>query len=245
MSRSIRNDNRKAGELREVRIRPGFVATADGSCLMEMGGTRVICTASITPGVPEWLQGQGRGWVTAEYGMLPASTGRRKARPIGKPDGRSAEIQRLIGRVLRSVVRLERLGENTIHLDCDVLTADGGTRTASITGSYVALAQAVRRGHAQGLIARGALSGPIAGVSVGLVNGKALLDLDYSEDAAADVDMNLAMTARGRFVELQATSERAPFDDAELQAMLRLGRRGIRQLIAAQRRAIASIKQDK
>ncbi len=239
-----RHDGRRANELRPLEIRVGFVPTADGSCLVELGGTRVICTASIVAGVPDWLSGAGRGWVTAEYGMLPASTGQRKRRPIAGPDGRAAEIQRLIGRTLRSVTVMDRLGENTIYLDCDVLTADGGTRGASITGAYVAMAQAMAAGTKSGLFAKGALKGPVAAVSVGIVEGPALLDLDYVEDAAAEVDMNVAMTAGGKFVELQGTAERTPFDGKQLEKMLSLARSGIRKLIAAQRRTIAGIKQD-
>jgi len=242
MARTItRQDGRRANELRPVTITPGYVSTADGSCLMELGGTRVICTASLVEGVPEWLLGSGRGWVTAEYGMLPASTGRRRKRPVGRLDGRAAEIQRLIGRVLRNVVRMDRLGENTIYLDCDVLTADGGTRTAAITGAYVALAQAALRAARSDRSSRGILKGPVAAVSVGIVAGRALLDLDYAEDQAAEVDMNVAMTAAGRFVEIQGTSEGAPFGTPQLEAMLRLARGGIRRLILAQKRTIATL----
>ncbi len=242
MARTItRQDGRRANELRPVTITPGYVSTADGSCLMELGGTRVICTASLVEGVPEWLLGSGRGWVTAEYGMLPASTGRRRKRPVGRLDGRAAEIQRLIGRVLRNVVRMDRLGENTIYLDCDVLTADGGTRTAAITGAYVALAQAALRAARSDRSSRGILKAPVAAVSVGIVAGRALLDLDYAEDQAAEVDMNVAMTAAGRFVEIQGTSEGAPFGTPQLEAMLRLARGGIRRLILAQKRTIATL----
>ncbi len=242
MAVATRHDGRRASELRAVKITTGYVPTADGSCLMELGGTRVICTASFVAGVPGWLAGNGRGWATAEYGMLPASTGQRRRRPIGRPDGRSTEIQRLIGRVLRSVVAMEKLGENTIYVDCDVLTADGGTRTAAITGAYVAMAEALARRLPAGAGRRGLLKGPVAAVSVGIVDGRCLLDLDYPEDAAAQVDMNVAMTKAGKFVEVQGTSERAPFDGRQLQAMLRLARSGIRRLIAAQQRAIRNAK---
>lgn len=238
MATGRRHDGRRARELRPVTITPGYVSTADGSCLMTMGGTRVICTASVTEGVPDWLEGTGRGWVTAEYGMLPASTGARKRRPIGRPDGRSAEIQRLIGRVLRLAVTMEKLGERTVYLDCDVLTADGGTRTAAITGAWVALAQAV----ATAPLPPAALGAPVAAVSVGVVAGRTLLDLDYREDAAAEVDLNVAMTAAGKYVEIQGTSEGAPFDDAQLAAMLRMARSGIRKLVAAQRRAARTFR---
>ncbi|MBS3821542.1 MAG: ribonuclease PH [Planctomycetes bacterium] len=234
-----RVDGRRANELRPVNIIPDFVGTADGSCLIEVGGTRVICTASITPGVPTWREASGLGWVTAEYGMLPASTGRRKKRPLGKPDSRGVEIQRLIGRVLRGVVRFNQIADMTISLDCDVLEADGGTRTAAITGAYVALARAVNVGRSDGRFSGTVLSGQVAAVSVGMVDGRAVLDLCYAEDSAAEVDMNLAMTASGKFVDIQGTSEGAPFSGDDLQTMLRLGRRGIRELLAAQKKIIA------
>ena len=217
---------------------PGYVPTADGSCLVQMGGTRVICTACLIEGVPEWLAGSGRGWVTAEYGMLPASTAKRKRRPWGKPDGRAAEIQRLIGRVLRGAVAMDALGENTIYLDCDVLTADGGTRTAAINGAYIALAEAAAKLD----LPRRLLGPPVAAVSVGIVADQVLLDLDYAEDAAAEVDLNVAMNAAGRYLEIQGTGESAAFDDAQLQAMLKLARSGIRRIIAAQRRVVRELK---
>ena len=204
-----------------------------------MGRTQVICTASWVEGVDQWRKGSGKGWVTAEYGMLPASTSSRKPRPIAKPDGRGVEIQRLIGRVLRSVVCFEKLQERTIYLDCDVLQADGGTRTAAINGAYVALVLAVKKKMSLGLCPRGVITGAVAGVSVGIVDGKVLLDLDYSEDSGAQVDMNLAMTSKGEFVELQGTAEQKPFAPAELEKMLAVGRTGIRKLIQAQRRAIS------
>jgi len=199
----------------------------------------VICTASFSPGLPRWRQGSGLGWVTAEYGMLPASTGRRKSRPVLKQDGRSVEIQRLIGRVLRSVVQFGRLGENTITLDCDVLEADGGTRTAAVTGAYVALALAVADAAERGLCSPRTLRGAVAGVSVGIIDSTPVLDLDYHEDSGADVDMNVAMTNGGKFIELQGTAERSAFSMDELQALLALAGRGIRKLIAAQRAAIS------
>jgi len=225
-------------ELRPVRITPGFVRKADGSCLIEMGSTRVICTASLTPGVPEWRAGKGLGWMTAEYGMLPASTGGRKARPGVKPDGRGVEIQRIIGRVLRTVVDLSALGENTLYLDCDVLEADGGTRTAAITGAYVALSLAVSRAAAKGVCKPGAVRGAVSAVSVGIVNGLAVLDLDYAEDSTADVDMNVAMLDDGTFVELQGSSEKSAFDDKQLSAMLTLAKKGIKRLLAEQKNAL-------
>ncbi len=231
-------DGRRADQLRPVKITPGFVGTADGSCLIEIGGTRVICTACIEADVPKWREEQGLGWVTAEYGMLPASTGQRKRRPGLKSDGRSVEIQRLIGRVLRSVVQFDKLGPYTIYLDCDVLEADGGTRTASITGSQVALGLAIKKGLADGRFSRGALTGSVAAVSVGIVNGQPMLDLCYQEDSQADVDMNIAMTDKGKYIELQGTSEAAPFDADQLQQMLKLGSKGIRKLLSLQKHAL-------
>jgi ribonuclease PH len=209
-----------------------------------MGETRVICTASHTDGVPKWLSGSGRGWVTAEYGMLPASTGDRKQRDVtkGRPDGRSVEIQRLIGRSVRAVVDFSALGENTIYLDCDVLTADGGTRCASITGAYVALALACGTLRERGVLARSPLTGSLAAVSCGIVAGTPLLDLDYSEDSTAEVDANVVMTGDGGLVEVQATAERTPLSRANLDALLVLAAKGIDELRAAQERAIAAPK---
>ncbi|NQU75059.1 MAG: ribonuclease PH [Planctomycetes bacterium] len=234
-----RHDGRKADQLRPVTIEVDFVPAADGSCLIAYGTTRVICTASFSPGVPAWLKGTGRGWVTAEYGMLPASTGERKSRPIAKPDSRATEIQRLIGRVMRSVVRMERLGENTITLDCDVIVADGGTRSAGITGAYVALARAIGQAQAAGRVRPGAMLGGVAAVSVGIVAGRCVLDLDYIEDSAAEVDMNVAVTSAGRYVEVQGTAESGTFTHTQLDKMLALARRGCRRLAAVQRQAIA------
>jgi len=242
MADKLRHDGRRLGELRDVAITAGFVSTADGSCLFELGKTRVICTASFDEDVPAWRANSGLGWVTAEYGMLPASTGKRKRRPIGKPDSRGVEIQRIIGRVLRSVVRFDRLGQNTITLDCDVLEADGGTRTAAITGAYVALCLAVENAAARGLCKPKVVEGAVAAASVGVVQGRAMLDLDYVEDSEAEVDMNVAMTSAGKFVEIQGSSERKPFDLAQLQAMLNLARRGMRKLARAQRQAIKDAK---
>ena len=239
MAAKKRHDGRRTNELRPVQITPDFVGTADGSCLIEMGRTRVICTASVVAGVPRWREETGEGWVTAEYGMLPASTGGRKSRPLYRPDSRGVEIQRLIGRVVRNVVRFDRLGANTIHLDCDVLEADGGTRTASITGAQVALSLAVARGAEAGTFSPRALRSTVAAVSVGVVAGRAVLDLDYAEDSTAGVDMNVAMTRGGKFVELQGTGEGEAFDAEQLQQMLRLARGGIRQLHRAQRLAVA------
>ncbi len=235
---AARHDGRRAGELRPVTIEVDFIPSASGSCLIAVGRTRVICTASFVPGVPGWMSGRGSGWVTAEYGMLPASTDSRRRRPIGKPDSRGTEIQRLIGRALRSVVRMDRLGENTVHLDCDVIEADGGTRTASITGAYVALARALAVAEADGLVAARTLASSLSAVSVGIVDGRAVLDLDYREDSAAEVDMNVAVTATGRYVEVQGSAEGATFSGTQLDEMLKLARRGCRQLTALQRQAV-------
>lgn len=232
-----RLDGRRPGQLRPVKITPDFVGTADGSCLIEMGGTRVICTASVLPERPRWRD-EGLGWVTAEYGMLPGSTPDRKARPLKKQDGRSVEIQRLIGRSLRGVVNFAKIADNTIYLDCDVLEADGGTRTASITGAQVALGRAIVRGTEAGLFARAAMTGRVAAVSVGIVDGVPMLDLNYAEDSSAEVDMNVVMTNGRKFIEVQGTSEAAPFDDEQLQQMLMLAKRGIGKLLRLQTAAI-------
>ena len=241
MAKPPRHDGRRPGELRPITITPDFVPSACGSCLIEAGQTRVICTASLDETLPEWKKASNQGWVTAEYGMLPASTGRRKSRPIGKPDSRATEIQRLIGRVLRCGVDLDRLGPITLTIDCDVLQADGGTRTAAITGGYVAMARALRRAAAEGKCSPAALAGPVAAVSVGIVDGVCLLDLDYREDVAAEVDMNVAMIRGGRFIEIQGTAEKQPFDLPQLEQMLQLARRGISRLMQAQKRAIEGV----
>jgi ribonuclease PH len=248
---TTRSYGRAADGLRPTTIQPGFVATATGSCLISVGETRVICTASAQDSVPRWMAGQGRGWVTAEYGMLPASTGDRKQRDVskGRPDGRTVEIQRLIGRALRGVIDFGALGENTIWLDCDVLTADGGTRCASITGAYVALALAcdvlIGRGaigaHAAGGGGSGSpLTGEVAAVSCGIVGGVPLLDLDYSEDSTAEVDANVVMTGDGGLVEVQATAERTPLSRAHLDELLALAQGGIDELRRVQQQAIAA-----
>ncbi len=238
-----RSYGRMAGQLRPVEIEPGFVRTATGSALISMGETRVICTASAQEGVPRWMAGKGRGWLTAEYGMLPASTGDRKARDIskGRLDGRSVEIQRLIGRSLRVVIDLNALGERTIYLDCDVLQADGGTRCASITGAYVALALACKRLQSKERIERSPLTGSIAAVSCGIVGGAAMLDLDYGEDSNAEVDANVVMTGEGGLVEVQATAERTPLSRASLDELLALAADGIDQLRAVQEQVLAEI----
>ena len=241
----MRNDGRAPGDLREIRIDTGFVRTATGSALIEAGGTRVICTASVAEEVPRWLKGKGRGWVTAEYGMLPASTGDRKQRDVskGRPDGRSVEIQRLIGRSLRGVIDFEALGERTVWIDCDVLEADGGTRCLAITGGYVALELALRTLVADARLDRVPLNQSVAAVSCGIVEGEALLDLDYSEDSTAEVDANVVMTGDGGLVEVQATAERTPLSRASLDELLALAEAGIERLRAAQEEAVAAAAQ--
>ena len=237
-----RRDGRSADDLREININTGFVSTATGSALIEAGGTRVICTASVDEDVPRWMAGRGRGWITAEYGMLPASTGERKRRDIskGRADGRSVEIQRLIGRSLRGIVDFAGLGERTVWVDCDVLEADGGTRCAAITGGYVALELALRRLVFEGKLDSVPLTQSVAAVSCGMVDGRALLDLDYSEDSTAEVDANVVMTGDGGLVEVQATAERTPLSRASLDELLALAAVGIEQLRAAQLEAVGA-----
>ncbi len=237
-----RSYDRAPDGLRPVSIEPGFVRTATGSALISMGETRVICTASVQDGVPRWLAGSGRGWVTAEYGMLPASTGERKQRDVsrGRPDGRTVEIQRLIGRSLRGVVDFALLGERTVYVDCDVLQADGGTRCASITGGLVALRVAFARLVSEGALDRPPLTGTVAAVSCGIVAGVPLLDLDYSEDSTAEVDANVVMTGDGGLVEVQATAERTPLSRAHLDDLLALAAQGIAELRSLQDGAVAA-----
>ena len=237
-----RSYDRAPDGLRPVSIEPGFVRTATGSALISMGETRVICTASVQDGVPRWLAGSGRGWVTAEYGMLPASTGERKQRDVsrGRPDGRTVEIQRLIGRSLRGVVDFALLGERTVYVDCDVLQADGGTRCASITGGLVALRVASARLVSEGALDRPPLTGTVAAVSCGIVAGVPLLDLDYSEDSTAEVDANVVMTGDGGLVEVQATAERTPLSRAHLDDLLALAAQGIAELRSLQDGAVAA-----
>jgi ribonuclease PH len=240
----MRSDGRAPGELREVTIEPGFVRTAAGSALISLGGTRVICTASVEDRVPRWMAGAGRGWASAEYGMLPASTGERKQRDVarGRLDGRAVEIQRLIGRSLRGVIDFEGLGERTVWIDCDVLEADGGTRCAGITGGYVALELALRGLVEAGKLPSLPLTQSVAGVSCGVVEGRALLDLDYSEDSRAEVDMNVVVTGDGGLVEVQATAERTPLSRASLDELLALAAVGVDQLGAAQRAAVGAAR---
>jgi len=235
----MRTDNRRPDQLRPVEITTGYLKTAEGSALITVGNTRVLCAASVESSVPQFMRGTGKGWVTAEYSMLPRATATRTPREVnkGKPSGRTQEIQRLIGRSLRAVVDLEVLGERTITLDCDVIQADGGTRTAAITGAFVALATACRQLVGMGALKRSPLRDYVAATSVGIVKNEARLDLDYEEDSRADVDMNMVMTGSGRFVELQATAEQQSFDDAQLGQLVLLARRGIAELIEIQRQA--------
>ncbi len=237
---AARSHDRAGDELRPLSIEPGFVRTATGSALISCGETRVICTASVEESVPRWMAGQGLGWVTAEYGMLPASTGQRKQRDAarGRQDGRTIEIQRLIGRSLRGVVDFGALGERTIYVDCDVLQADGGTRSAAITGGFVALELACRRLLTEGKLSASPLTGTIAAVSCGVVGGIPLLDLDYAEDSSAEVDANVVMTGDGGLVEVQATAERTPLSRAHLDDLLGLAEIGIRELRDAQAEAV-------
>jgi ribonuclease PH len=237
----FRSDNRGPDQLREVRITPDFISTAEGSALIEVGNTRVICTASIEEAVPTFLRNSGKGWISGEYGMLPRSTLTRTAREStkGRQSGRTHEIQRLIGRSLRAVADLQRLGERTIWIDCDVIQADGGTRTASITGAFVALSLAAQRLVEAGTLAATPIKDLVAAVSVGIVDGEVLLDLNYEEDSRADVDMNVVITSSQKIVELQATAEHKVFDDDQLAKMMAHARQGIQSLIARQREVLA------
>lgn len=231
-----RADGRAVDALRALTLETGYAKNAEGSCFVRMGETWVLCTASVEDGVPPFLKGKGQGWVTAEYGMLPRSTSTRMRRALG--GGRTLEIQRLIGRSLRAVTDMKALGERTITLDCDVIQADGGTRTAAITGACVALFEACERLRRSGLLPGWPLKELVAAVSVGIVGGEAVLDLPYAEDSAAEVDMNIVMTASSKFVEVQGTAESAPFDDAQLARLLELGRGGVRTLLGRQRAAL-------
>lgn len=237
----MRNDGRKPENLRNVKITKNFIKHAEGSVLVEFGDTKVICNASVEESVPPFLRGKGTGWVTAEYSMLPRSTHTRSPREAakGKIGGRTHEIQRLIGRSLRAVIDLSVLGERSIHIDCDVIQADGGTRTASITGAYIALAQALKWLEAKGSISVNPLREAVAAVSVGIVAGEVLLDLDYSEDSTAEVDMNFVVTSSGRFVEVQGTAEAEPFTIEQMDMMRNVALAGIRELLDIQKKALA------
>jgi ribonuclease PH len=242
-----RSDNRTPDQMRPVRIVPDFISTAEGSVLIEVGNTRVICTASVEESVPPFRRNTGMGWVSAEYGMLPRATLTRTPREAarGKVGGRTHEIQRLIGRSLRAVTDLAKLGERTVWLDCDVIQADGGTRTASITGAFVALGLALQKLVDAGTLKSVPLSDLVAAVSVGIVDGEPLLDLCYEEDSRADVDMNVVMTASHKFVELQATAEHQVFDEKQLAAMIRLARQGLESLVAKQQAILANVAPQK
>ena len=240
MTDPVRADARGANQLRPVRITRGYTVHAEGSVLIEFGATRVLCTASVEEKVPPHKRGSGEGWVTAEYGMLPRATHSRSDREAarGKQSGRTQEIQRLIGRSMRAVFDLKALGERTIQLDCDVIQADGGTRTASITGAFVAAQDAVDKLIAQGKVGASPITAPVAAISVGIVRGVPMLDLDYTEDAACDTDMNVVMTGAGHFVEVQGTAEGAPFSRAEMDALLALAEKGISELMALQQKSL-------
>jgi ribonuclease PH len=239
----MRTDRRQPSELRPTRLTPNYLIHPEGSVMIEAGRTQVICTASVEDRVPPFLRGSGKGWVTAEYGMLPRATTTRTTREAasGKVGGRTQEIQRLIGRSLRAVTRLDALGERTIWIDCDVIQADGGTRTASITGGFVALVLALGRLRASGAFARVPITDFVAATSVGVVAGTPMLDLAYEEDSRADTDMNVVQTGDGRFIEVQGTAEAAPFDRAALDALLALASDGIRQLVTLQREIVGDV----
>jgi ribonuclease PH len=226
--------------MRAVRIQTDYLLTAEGSVMIEVGNTRVLCAATVDESVPQWRRGSGKGWITAEYSMLPRSTVTRTPREAvrGRPSGRTHEIQRMLGRALRAVVNLNALGERSVILDCDVLQADGGTRTASLTGAYVAMAIAIQRLVEFGTIKQSPVREAVAAASVGIVNGEPLLDLCYDEDSRADVDMNVVMTSSGRLVEVQATAEQTPFEEAQLARLLELAKGGIQQLLEIQREAL-------
>jgi ribonuclease PH len=236
----MRQDQRKPDTMRPVRMQPGYLLTAEGSVLIEVGNTRVLCAASVEESVPPFLRNSGKGWVTAEYSMLPRSTITRTPREVnkGKPSGRTMEIQRLIGRSLRAVVDLEALGERSVIVDCDVLQADGGTRTASITGAYVAMSLAIRQLLDFKTLSRSPIRDHVAATSVGIVNGTTMLDLCYEEDSSASVDMNVVMTGAGQFIELQATGEKTSFTDTQLAEMITLARAGIVELIGLQNQVL-------
>src|SRR5438477_2085400 len=238
-----RSDNRAPEQMRPVKIVPDFIGTAEGAALIEIGNTRVICTASVEESVPAWMRNSGKGWITCEYGMLPRSTLTRTPREAarGRQGGRTFEIQRLIGRSMRAVVDLEDLGERTIWIDCDVIQADGGTRTASITGAFVALGLAMEKLVEAGTLSAAPLRDFVAATSIGIVDGEIMLDLAYEEDSRAEVDMNLVMTGGKKMVEIQGTAEQAPFDDAQLKKMMDMARKGIESLIAKQQAVLSKL----
>jgi ribonuclease PH len=239
----IRADNRAPDEMRPIALTPGFMPYAEGSCLVETGNTRVICSATLEEGVPRWMQGKGKGWVTAEYSMLPRSSPTRIPREVnkGRPSGRTQEIQRLIGRSLRAVIDMGRLGERTVWLDCDVLQADAGTRTASVTGAYVAMAQAVEHLVVAGSLQRSPLLDTVSAVSVGIIEGVPCLDLDYEEDSSAQVDMNIVMTGSNKLVEVQGTAEQGAFERSELDRLIDLATKGVSELTLRQEEALRAL----
>jgi ribonuclease PH len=238
-----RSDNRAPDQMRPVQVTPDYISTAEGSALIEVGNTRVICTASVEESVPPFLRNSGKGWVTSEYGMLPRSTLTRTPRDAtrGRPSGRSQEIQRLIGRSMRAIADLDRLGERTIWVDCDVIQADGGTRTASITGAFVALSLAMQKLVEAGTLSAVPIRDFVAATSVGIVDGEILLDLSYEEDSRAEVDLNFVMTGAGKIVEVQATAEQHPFDEQQLKKMMDLARKGIESLVNKQRAVLGNL----
>jgi len=233
----MRIDQRQPAQMRPVKVTPEYLLTPEGSALIEVGNTRVLCTASVEESVPPFLRGSGKGWITAEYSMLPRATSTRTAREVskGRASGRTMEIQRLIGRSLRSVIDMDALGERSVILDCDVLQADGGTRTAAITGAYIALSAALRKLVKFGTLKKSPIRDFVAATSVGIIGGTPMLDLCYQEDSAAEVDMNVVMTGAGKFVEVQATAEKTAFDDAQLAQLLALARQGISELVRVQK----------
>jgi len=239
----MRSDGRKPTQLRPLKITPRYIKSADGSVLIEMGDTKVICTAKLEERVPPFLRNSGKGWITAEYGMLPASSQQRIGRESsrGKIGGRTHEIQRLIGRSLRAITDLRSLGERTVWIDCDVIQADGGTRTASITGAYVALIEAARNWREGGVMNVEPIRDSVAAVSIGIVEGKILLDLCYEEDSKADVDMNFVMTGSGKFIEVQGTAESSPFTKKQMERMAEIAQQGIKELLKTQKKVIASL----
>lgn len=239
----MRSDGRKPKQLRPLTITASYLRTADGSVLIETGDTKVICTAKLEERVPPFLRNTGKGWITAEYGMLPGSSAERIGRESsrGRVGGRTHEIQRLIGRSLRAVADLRSLGERTVWIDCDVIQADGGTRTAAITGAYVALAEAARKWRERGVVVSDWVKDAVAAVSIGIVGGKILLDLCYAEDSKADVDMNFVMTGTGKFIEVQGTAESAPFTRKQMERMAEIAQQGIKELVQAQKKVIASL----
>lgn len=239
-----RQDGRRNNELRKLKIIKDYIKYAEGSCLVELGNTKVIATASVEDGVPHFLRGSGNGWITAEYGMIPRSCKSRVPREVskGRPGGRTHEIQRLIGRSLRTVADMTKLGERTIWLDCDVVQADGGTRCASISGSFIALALALEKMKKNGLLKTLPLSDYVAAISVGIIKGETVLDLDYDEDSKAEVDMNVVMTGKGKFIEVQGTAEKEPFKKEDLNKLTTLAQNGIQETISAQKKVLKGIK---